>query len=159
MKKQQGFTLIELIVVIVILGVLAVTAAPKFIGVQGDARKATLEGLAGAINGANTMVYGRAAIKGVEDTAPDADPAPTVSVDSTPIELSYGYMTATKQNMLDTLNVTDGDWEWVEDTDAGTLEIWPDGKDTDTSTCKLTYTQADADDEPLITITATADNC
>ncbi|MGL4750761.1 MAG: type II secretion system protein, partial [Shewanella sp.] len=39
MKRQQGFTLIELVVVIIILGILAVTAAPKFINLQSDARK------------------------------------------------------------------------------------------------------------------------
>ena len=41
--KQEGFTLIELIVVIVILGILAVTAAPKFIDLQGDARASALQ--------------------------------------------------------------------------------------------------------------------
>ncbi|MGL4893853.1 MAG: type II secretion system protein, partial [Shewanella sp.] len=45
MKKQQGFTLIELVVVIIILGILAVTAAPKFINLQGDARVSALNGL------------------------------------------------------------------------------------------------------------------
>ncbi|WP_219592386.1 prepilin-type N-terminal cleavage/methylation domain-containing protein, partial [Aeromonas salmonicida] len=37
MKKQAGFTLIELVIVIIILGILAVTAAPKFLNLQGDA--------------------------------------------------------------------------------------------------------------------------
>ncbi|MDW3189737.1 type II secretion system protein, partial [Vibrio sp. Vb0932] len=43
MKKQTGFTLIELVVVIVILGILAVTAAPRFLNLQNDAREARLE--------------------------------------------------------------------------------------------------------------------
>ena len=41
-STQQGFTLIELIIVIVLLGILAVTAAPKFLNLQDDARDATL---------------------------------------------------------------------------------------------------------------------
>ena len=60
--KQEGFTLIELIVVIVILGILAVTAAPKFIDLQGDARASALQGLAGAMKGAATLVHGKALV-------------------------------------------------------------------------------------------------
>ena len=66
MKKQGGFTLIELVVVIVILGILAVTAAPRFLNLQDDAKNATLEGLAGAIQGASGIIYGKAAIAGLE---------------------------------------------------------------------------------------------
>ncbi|MGS0728942.1 type II secretion system protein, partial [Shewanella sp. 0m-11] len=52
MQKQNGFTLIELVVVIIILGILAVTAAPKFINLQSDARASALQGVKGAIQGA-----------------------------------------------------------------------------------------------------------
>ncbi|MFW1058130.1 type II secretion system protein [Vibrio parahaemolyticus] len=66
MKRQGGFTLIELVVVIVILGILAVTAAPRFLNLQDDARKAVNQGLKGAIDGAAGIVYGKAAIEGKE---------------------------------------------------------------------------------------------
>ena len=51
-KKQSGFTMIELIVVIVIIGILAAIAVPRFINQTSNARIAALNGLAGAINSA-----------------------------------------------------------------------------------------------------------
>ncbi|OBT24526.1 type II secretion system protein [Vibrio splendidus] len=66
MKRQGGFTLIELVVVIVILGILAVTAAPRFLNLQDDAKNATLEGLRGAMAGAMGISFGKTAIDGIE---------------------------------------------------------------------------------------------
>lgn len=59
MKQQSGFTLIELIIVIIILGILAVTAAPKFLNLQGDARLSAAQGVAGAINSASQLQRGK----------------------------------------------------------------------------------------------------
>jgi MSHA pilin protein MshA len=69
MRKQSGFTLIELIIVIVILGILAVTAAPRFIDLQSDAKAATLEGVKAALQGGSQLVYAKAAIQGEQGKA------------------------------------------------------------------------------------------
>lgn len=86
MSNQKGFTLIELIVVIVILGILAATALPKFVDLSGDARGGVVKGVEAAMRGANTMIYGKAAAQGLQ-----ASSTASVTVNGSTVSLAYGY--------------------------------------------------------------------
>ncbi|MFT6257587.1 type II secretion system protein [Shewanella sp. S1-58-MNA-CIBAN-0166] len=146
MQKQQGFTLIELVVVIIILGILAVTAAPKFINLQGDARVSALQGLKGAIQGANTLVYSKAALAGEEGKAKGAPSSVTLATGVTAIT-QYGYLQATAAQLALALDVkfdlaaaaTTGTNDWILTESAGKAVIYQRGAPT---TCTLTYTEA-----------------
>ena len=65
-KLQRGFTLIELVMVIVILGVLAAVAIPKFVDLKTDAYLASAKGYAGALSSANAINYAGCAARGQE---------------------------------------------------------------------------------------------
>lgn len=121
--KQEGFTLIELIVVIVILGILAVTAAPKFIDLQGDARASALQGLAGAMKGAATLVHGKALVANKVSSSGDQ----FVCIGSTSqsscspsskdaVRVKCGFPDATEDGILRALDGTfseDGNSDWT----------------------------------------------
>lgn len=68
-KNQSGFTLIELVMVIVILGILAATALPKFVDLKSDAYTSAAQGYAGALSAANGINYSGCAAKGGVATA------------------------------------------------------------------------------------------
>ena len=103
MKKSTGFTLIELVVVIVILGILAVVAAPKFMAISSDARKATLNELASTLKTSYEMIHTKAILAGLDDSND------FISVNGEKIKLTGGYPSATQDGIVKGLN-NPGEW-------------------------------------------------
>ncbi|NRA70120.1 MAG: prepilin-type N-terminal cleavage/methylation domain-containing protein [Gammaproteobacteria bacterium] len=161
MKKAQGFTLIELVIVIIILGILAVTAAPKFIDISSDAKAATLQGVKASLEGAKTLIYAKAAVNGSE-----RKDATTVSVNGTDINIVYGYPKAAKADFLNILEISEVDFT-IED---GTklAYIFPEGvrsptEGTNPGTCYVKYEEATVDSTGKIftaaKVTTKTDGC
>ncbi|CAH1524210.1 MSHA pilin protein MshA [Vibrio owensii] len=151
MKRQGGFTLIELVVVIVILGILAVTAAPRFLNLQDDARNATLEGLRGAIAGGMGISYGKAAINGVE--AAQWTTTNTNTVEG--VQHSFGYPTANDENGIGATIDQSGEFVVLStDGTVGTDGSIVYGIENYTGSC-VVYTEATDADTPATAVVST----
>jgi MSHA pilin protein MshA len=154
MKRSQGFTLIELVIVIVILGILAVTAAPKFLDLSGDARASTLEAAKGALASAGAQVYSKAILQGVEKS-------PTATVNNPTVAVVYGYPAATSAAITAVMELDDAEWTITDSTSAstptpaGVVAITLEGTaySTDATTrCQVLYAVATATAKPVITV-------
>ena len=158
--NQRGFTLIELIVVIVILGIMAAVAIPKFADIQTEARIAKMQGALGAIKGAAAIGHASWLAQGASLN--------TITMEGTVIPMNFGYPDVGGDNVTNTATSAGAsgivlaansltDYNVVAGTTATSITFSPDATHT---SCTVTYTEpTGANTSPTFTFALSTANC
>jgi MSHA pilin protein MshA len=134
MKQQSGFTLIELVIVIVILGLLAATALPRFSNLTQSARVASLNGVAGSLRSAASIAHATQLVNGVASNI-------AVTLDTVSISMINGWPTA-----LNVSNVL------TDITGYSFTSASPTSNFILIANCQVNYTQSSAGAFPAIAV-------
>jgi MSHA pilin protein MshA len=145
MKRQAGFTLIELVMVIVILGILSAFALPRFADLGSDARAASLQGAIGSVKSASSIAHADALVNNVLAATG------TVTLEGTAVAMVFGYPAASSIGVAAQL----GDFT-VSAPTAATPPVTTISLQTD---CSFTYSQAENATTPPVISAATTSGC
>ena len=162
-RQHSGFTLIELVIVIVILGILSAFALPRFADLGSDARQASIEGAAGAMRSSASIARTACAADSDCDVSSDDQ---SITLEGASIGMEFGAPEAStndEEGILAAAQITDGDYDINEGENGDTsvnVAIDADSTGTGDTACSVEYTQADGTQEDGgIDVTVHDDGC
>jgi MSHA pilin protein MshA len=137
--RSSGFTIVELVVVIALLGILSAVALPRFIDVRTDATLATMEGLVKAIQTSQNLTHARAMINGRQSLAID-----TMVVEGQMVEMVYGYPSGTANGIPMMIQTIPDGWQQRASIINGAWVFWHGQirEDAGVAQCYIRYRQS-----------------